>query len=62
MADVALSRFRSDDGGFYDTSDDHEDLIVRPRNMQDNVTPSGNAMMAKAASAPGGIHRRGPLS
>ncbi len=47
MADVALSRFRSDDGGFYDTSDDHEDLIVRPRNMQDNVTPSGNAMMAK---------------
>lgn len=47
FADVALSRFRSDDGGFYDTSDDHEDLIVRPRNMQDNVTPSGNAMMAK---------------
>ncbi len=47
LADVALSRFRSDDGGFYDTSDDHEDLIVRPRNMQDNVTPSGNAMMAK---------------
>ena len=22
-------------------------LIVRPRNLQDNVTPSGNAMMAK---------------
>ena len=47
LADVALSRFRSDDGGFYDTSDDHEALIVRPRNMQDNVTPSGNGMMAK---------------
>ena len=47
LADVALSRFRSDDGGFYDTSDDHEVLIVRPRNLQDNVTPSGNAMMAK---------------
>ncbi|MCY4063764.1 MAG: thioredoxin domain-containing protein [Chloroflexi bacterium] len=47
LADVALTHFPSDDGGFYDTSDDHEALIVRPRNLQDNVTPSGNAMMAK---------------
>lgn len=47
LADVALTHFRSGDGGFYDTSDDHEALIVRPRNLQDNVTPSGNAMMAK---------------
>ena len=47
LADVALERFRADDGGFYDTSDDHEALIVRPRNLQDNVTPSGNGMMAK---------------
>lgn len=47
LADVALKHFPSDDGGFYDTSDDHEALIVRPRNLQDNVTPSGNAMMAK---------------
>ena len=47
LADVALEHFTSNDGGFYDTSDDHEALIVRPRNLQDNVTPSGNAMMAK---------------
>ncbi|MDE2750703.1 MAG: thioredoxin domain-containing protein [Chloroflexota bacterium] len=47
LAGVALERFRSDDGGFYDTSDDHEALIVRPRNLQDNVMPSGNGMMAK---------------
>ena len=47
LADVALQHFRSDDGGFYDTSDDHDALIVRPRNLQDNVTPSGNGMMAK---------------
>ena len=32
------------DGGFYDTSDDHETLITRPRDLQDNATPSGNAM------------------
>ena len=47
LAEVALARFKSADGGFYDTSDDHESLIVRPRNLQDNVTPSGNAMLAK---------------
>lgn len=47
LAEVTLARFRSADGGFFDTSDDHESLIVRPRNLQDNVTPSGNAMMAK---------------
>ncbi len=47
LADVALLRFPADDGAFYDTSDDHEALIVRPRNLQDNVTPSGNGMMAK---------------
>jgi uncharacterized protein YyaL (SSP411 family) len=30
--------------GFYDTSDDHETLITRARDLQDNATPSGNAM------------------
>ncbi len=47
LADFALEHFKADDGGFYDTSDDHEALIVRPRNLQDNVTPSGNGMMAR---------------
>ena len=46
LAEVVLARFRADDGGFYDTSDDHEDLILRPRSVQDNATPSGNGMMA----------------
>jgi uncharacterized protein len=32
--------------GFYDTADDAEDLVVRPREMQDNAVPSGNAMAA----------------
>lgn len=34
------------DGGFFDTSDDHEDLVVRPKDMQDNATPSGSSMAA----------------
>ncbi|RMF77958.1 MAG: thioredoxin domain-containing protein [Chloroflexi bacterium] len=47
LADVVLEHFAAEEGGFFDTSDDHETLIVRPRNLQDNATPSGNAMMAR---------------
>jgi uncharacterized protein YyaL (SSP411 family) len=47
LADVVLERFAAPDGGFYDTSDDHEALIVRPRSLQDNAVPSGNSMIAK---------------
>ncbi len=46
-ADVVLEQFPAEGGGFYDTSDNHEVLIVRPRNLQDNAVPSGNTMMAK---------------
>ena len=35
-------------GGFYDTSDDHESLILRPKDVQDNATPSGSAAAATA--------------
>ena len=34
-------------GGFYDTSDDHETLLHRPKDLQDNATPSGNSMAAQ---------------
>lgn len=47
LAEQVLAHFPAQDGGFFDTSDDHENLIVRPRNVQDNATPSGNAMMAR---------------
>ncbi|MDX2163149.1 MAG: thioredoxin domain-containing protein [bacterium] len=47
LADRALAHFRAADGGFFDTSDTHETLIVRPRSLQDNAVPSGNAMFAR---------------
>lgn len=47
LADFVLLHFSAEDGGFFDTSDDHEALIVRPRNLQDNAIASGNSMMAK---------------
>ena len=45
IADYILAHFTdSEAGGFFDTSDDHETLIHRPKEVQDNATPSGNAM------------------
>jgi uncharacterized protein len=38
-----LSHFSNPAGGFFDTSDDHEALLYRPMELQDNATPSGNA-------------------
>jgi len=47
LAELMLSHFRdAENGGFFDTSDDHEQLIQRPKELQDNAVPSGNAMAA----------------
>jgi uncharacterized protein len=47
LGDLMLAHFHdADNGGFFDTSDDHETLIQRPKDLQDNATPSGNAMAA----------------
>jgi hypothetical protein len=47
LAELMIGHFLDDrDGGFYDTSDDHEALIHRPKDVQDNAVPSGNAMAA----------------
>ena len=35
-------------GGFFYTSSDHEELITRSKDCQDNATPSGNGMAAYA--------------
>jgi uncharacterized protein YyaL (SSP411 family) len=49
MADVILTRFADrEHGGFFSTADDHEDLIVRPKDLHDGSTPSGNAMAVTA--------------
>ena len=43
------------EAGFYDTSDDHETLVTRPRELQDNAVPSGNAMAAGVLLRMGGL-------
>ncbi|MDP7639539.1 MAG: thioredoxin domain-containing protein [Candidatus Hydrogenedentes bacterium] len=47
MTDGMLERFWDEEtNGFYFTSDDHKNLIVRTRPTQDGATPSGNSMAA----------------
>ncbi len=44
LGDQILARFQDPDGGFFDTASDHERLVARPKDIQDNATPSGNAV------------------
>jgi uncharacterized protein YyaL (SSP411 family) len=44
LMDTVLEHFADPAGGFFDTADDHEQLITRPKEVQDNATPSGGAM------------------
>jgi uncharacterized protein YyaL (SSP411 family) len=46
LTDALIEHFYRPEGGFYDTSDDHETLIVRPRSLQDSPTASGNSLAA----------------
>jgi uncharacterized protein YyaL (SSP411 family) len=45
MGDAVVRWFWNDEtGAFYDTASDHEQLIVRPREISDNATPSGTSL------------------
>jgi uncharacterized protein YyaL (SSP411 family) len=49
LADEMLERFWDDgDGVFYDTASDAEELVVRPRDVFDNATPSGGSAAVMA--------------
>ena len=47
LADLMITEFWDDEnGGFFFTSNDHEELIVRNKDLYDNATPSGNSVAA----------------
>jgi uncharacterized protein YyaL (SSP411 family) len=49
LATVMIDQFADvETGGFFYTGRDHEELVVRPRELLDGATPSGNAMAATA--------------
>ena len=48
LADALLERFHDPEGGgFFFTSNDHEQLIHRPKPMADDALPSGNGVAAR---------------
>jgi uncharacterized protein len=46
LALLACERFGAPDGSFFDTAHDAETLVARPRELDDNPTPSGNSTLA----------------
>ncbi|MDF1603322.1 thioredoxin domain-containing protein [Nocardioides sp. YIM 152315] len=50
LLDTALDHFAAPDGGFFDTADDAEELVARPRDPSDNASPSGLSSMVDALS------------
>jgi uncharacterized protein YyaL (SSP411 family) len=62
LLDAVLTHFVAEDGGFHDTADDAEALMVRPRDPSDNASPSGHssvthALLSYAALTGSGRHR-----
>jgi hypothetical protein len=48
LAGEMLERFSDPAGGFFDTPRYAETLLTRPKDIQDNATPSGNALAVEA--------------
>lgn len=48
LLEVALRRFADRAGGFYDTADDADRLLARPKDPTDGVEPSGQSAIAGA--------------
>jgi uncharacterized protein len=57
LADTMIARFADEEnGGFFETSDDHELLVARRKDLEDHPIPSGNS------SAAYGLLRLGALT
>ena len=48
LLDVVAEHFTDGRGGFFDTADDAEELVIRPRDPADSATPSGWSAAAGA--------------
>jgi uncharacterized protein len=55
LLDQALAMFPAGDGGFYDTAEDAEALVARPRDPSDNASPSGQSALVHAALGYAGL-------
>jgi uncharacterized protein YyaL (SSP411 family) len=46
LVDTILTQFADPAGGFFSTADDHEQLLVRRKDIEDSPIPSGNSAVA----------------
>jgi len=51
VLDRAMEHFADGEGGFYDTADDAEALVVRPQDPSDNAHPSGTSALIGALTS-----------
>ena len=51
LLDGVLEHFAAPAGGFFDTADDAEALVVRPQDVSDNASPSGTSSVVAALVA-----------
>jgi len=48
LAAEMIAGFRDPAGGFFDSLESKQGLLLRPKDLQDNATPSGNALACEA--------------
>jgi len=48
LTDEMTAHYADPSGGFFDTRDDHENLLLRPKDTQDNATPCGSSLAPHA--------------
>jgi uncharacterized protein YyaL (SSP411 family) len=48
LAEEMIELFSDPNGGFFDTAKNSQELLIRPKDLQDNATPSGNALACEA--------------
>jgi uncharacterized protein len=59
LADQMIMLFSDPGSGFFDTPEDAQSLVLRPKDMQDNAIPSGNSMACEALLRLGALTDRG---
>ena len=57
LTQTVLAEFRDEDGGFYLTAQDSEELLMRPRQSFDSALPAGSAVMMMNLLRLGRINR-----